>query len=34
MKNTYGAVWEMSKLPPLPFDIKLTDTKGQSVVLK
>ncbi|KAK9916482.1 hypothetical protein WJX75_003217 [Coccomyxa subellipsoidea] len=31
-RNTYGAVWEASNLPPSPLDIRLTDPAGHSVV--
>ena len=33
-KNTYGAVWEASVLPPSPLDIRLTDAAGHSVVAR
>ena len=33
MQNTYGAVWEASRLPPPPLDIILKDQTGQQVVL-
>ena len=32
LKNTYGAVWEASDLPPLPLDLQLTDSLGHAVV--
>ena len=34
MRNTFGANWELSMLPSLPFDIRVTNTLGQQVVLK
>jgi hypothetical protein len=34
MTNSYGAVWEASKLPALPFDLRLTNEDGASIVLK
>eukprot|EP00878_Enallax_costatus_P003040 GHUV01003238.1.p1 GENE.GHUV01003238.1~~GHUV01003238.1.p1 ORF type:complete len:361 (+),score=78.47 GHUV01003238.1:811-1893(+) len=33
MKNTYGAIWEASKLSALPLDLSITKADGQSVVL-
>jgi hypothetical protein len=33
MNNTYGANWELSKLPLAPLDIRVT-TKGSSTVLR
>lgn len=33
-RNTYGAVWEASNLPPSPLDIRLTDPAGHSVVAR
>ncbi len=32
MRNTYGAVWEASQLPPFPLDLRLTDSLGHAVV--
>ncbi|KAK9841723.1 hypothetical protein WJX74_010883 [Apatococcus lobatus] len=34
MTNTYGAVWELSNLPPPPLDIQLTNAQGQSLVAR
>eukprot|EP00882_Tetradesmus_deserticola_P033214 GHRQ01037922.1.p2 GENE.GHRQ01037922.1~~GHRQ01037922.1.p2 ORF type:complete len:129 (+),score=38.37 GHRQ01037922.1:724-1110(+) len=33
MKNTYGAKWELSKLPAAPFDLRVTTKAGKEVVL-
>ena len=32
MRNTYGAVWEASQLPPFPLDLRLTDSLGHALV--
>lgn len=29
--NTFGATFEGSNLPSLPFDVRLTDARGQQV---
>jgi len=34
MTNPFGAAWEASRLPELPWDIRLTNSAGQSLVLK
>lgn len=26
LKNTYGAVWQISGLPPLPWDLRITSS--------
>jgi hypothetical protein len=31
MDNTFGAVWEASKLPEPPLDIRLTNSVGEKV---
>lgn len=33
MKNAFGAAFEASRLPALPWDIKLTNADGKSIVL-
>ncbi|WIA28320.1 hypothetical protein OEZ86_010870 [Tetradesmus obliquus] len=33
MNNTYGANWELSKLPTPPFDVRLTTKAGKTTVL-
>jgi hypothetical protein len=33
MKNAFGAAWEASRLPAFPWDIRLTNAAGKSVVL-
>jgi hypothetical protein len=33
MRNVFGAAWEASCLPALPWDIKLTNAAGKSLVL-
>lgn len=33
MTNTFGANWELSKLPSPPLDLRVTTKSGQSVVL-
>lgn len=32
MRNTYGAIFELSNLPSLPIDIQITNTDGQTVI--
>jgi hypothetical protein len=34
MRNTYGAVWEVSGFSPPPLDILIRDQAGQQVVLR
>ena len=34
MKHGFGATFEASRLPELPWDIKLTNTEGKSILLK
>jgi hypothetical protein len=34
MRNTYGAVWEMSVLPTLPLDMRVTNAAGETVVMR
>ena len=34
MKNGFGAAFEASRLPELPWDIKLTNAEGKSLMLK
>lgn len=34
MKSNYGAAFEASRLPALPWDIRLTNTAGDTVVLR
>jgi hypothetical protein len=34
LKNTYGAVWEKSQLPALPFDLRLTDAQGRAITVR
>ena len=34
MNNTYGANWELSKLPTPPFDVRLTTKAGKTTVLR
>jgi hypothetical protein len=29
----FGAAWEASRLPALPWDIRLTNTAGKAIVL-
>lgn len=33
MKNAFGAAWEASRLPALPWDIRLTNAAGKSLLL-
>jgi len=33
MRNAFGAAFEASRLPELPWDIKLTNTEGKSLLL-
>jgi hypothetical protein len=33
MSQPFGAAWEASRLPPLPWDIRLTNAAGKSIVL-
>jgi hypothetical protein len=34
MSNNFGAAWEASRLPELPWDVKLTNAEGQSILLQ
>lgn len=34
MKNTYGANWELSKLPTPPYDLKVTTKAGATTIIK
>jgi hypothetical protein len=34
MSTNFGAAWEASRLPELPWDIKLTNVDGESIVLR
>jgi expansin (peptidoglycan-binding protein) len=33
MRNAFGAAWEASRLPTLPWDIRLTNAAGKTLVL-
>jgi len=33
MRNAFGAAWEASRLPALPWDIRLTNAAGKSLLL-
>jgi hypothetical protein len=33
MTNPFGAAWEASRLPALPWDIRLTNAAGKSLVI-
>jgi hypothetical protein len=33
MKLAFGAAWEASRLPSTPWDIRLTNAAGKSIVL-
>jgi hypothetical protein len=34
MNNTFGANWELSKLPSPPLDLRVSTKSGQSVVIR
>jgi hypothetical protein len=34
MNNTYGANWELSKLPTAPFDLRVTTKSGKTTVIR
>jgi hypothetical protein len=34
MNNTFGANWELSKLPSPPLNLRVTTKAGQSVVIR
>jgi hypothetical protein len=34
MSNTYGAVYELSKLAPPPFDLRITDAGDQVLIAR
>lgn len=34
MKNSFGANWELSKLPAAPLDLRVTTKSGQKAVLR
>jgi hypothetical protein len=33
MSNAFGAAWEASRLPALPWDIRLTNSAGKALVI-